>query len=195
MGRTLTELEFVTAARQFYDFSRQISDNWELVEGSSTNVVYLKKQWKQSLNLSIGQPATETVCDELPVVKDSSSAEPEDACLLYNCEYHVVYSISYQVPVLYFNIYKSDGSMLTLEEAWKGFQEFCGESREQLRQTLTQMEHPVLFRPFLALHPCRTSKVLENVSTNGNVIVAFVSSYGPFINLNLDIRYAALTQH
>lgn len=83
--------------------------------------------------------------------------------------------------------------MLTLEEAWNGFQEFAGESREQLRQTLTQMEHPILFKPFLALHPCQTAQVLDNVIRNGNLIVAFISSYGPFVNLSLDIRYGRLT--
>ncbi|XP_053699255.1 ubiquitin-like-conjugating enzyme ATG10 [Sabethes cyaneus] len=192
MGKTLTELEFATAARHFFDFSQRLLDDWELVEAPSNNVVYLKKLCKQQLNLSADFNATDTGCEELPL-EDVSTDVPADNVQLYNCEYHIVYSTSYQVPVLYFNIYKSDGTMLTLEEAWKGFLEFSGESREQLRQTLTQMEHPVLFKPFLALHPCQTAQVLDNVSGSGNLIVAFVSSYGPCVSLNLDIRYGRLT--
>lgn len=106
MGRTLTEFEFKTAARQFYNYSQQLLDSWELVETSSTNAVYLKKQWKQSLNLSIDFNTEEIECDEIHI-QDVSIVMPADDLPLYNCEYHIVYSISYQVPVLYFNIYKS----------------------------------------------------------------------------------------
>ncbi|XP_021695105.1 ubiquitin-like-conjugating enzyme ATG10 [Aedes aegypti] len=188
---TLTEEQFRDAAERFLERSHRIGDDWELVK--SENGTYLTKRLKQTLKKEKAETAGE---DEELIVDDPSLGRPtpsdED---VYQFEYHVVYSVSYQVPVLYFNAYKSDGTMLRLEEAWQGFRDLASESREQLRRTLTQMEHPILFRPFLALHPCRTAQVLGNVATGcGNLLVAFISSYGPFVNLNLDVRYAALAK-
>ncbi|EAT37838.1 AAEL010209-PA [Aedes aegypti] len=189
---TLTEEQFRDAAEQFLERSHQIGDEWELVK--SENGTYLTKLLKQTLKLE--QKAGTADEDEELAVDDPSlgKSTPNDE-EVYQFEYHVVYSVSYQVPVLYFNAYKSDGTMLQLEEAWQGFRDLASESREQLRRTLTQMEHPILFRPFLALHPCQTAQVLSNVATGcGNLLVAFISSYGPFVNLNLDVRYALISE-
>jgi len=55
-----------------------------------------------------------------------------------------------------------------------------------LYQILTQMDHPVLFRPFMALHPCRTAEVLKQFGqTSSNQVLTFISLYGPHIKLNL----------
>nr|XP_019559844.2 ubiquitin-like-conjugating enzyme ATG10 [Aedes albopictus] len=197
---TLTEQQFTDAAEQFSELSRRLDDGWELIKSECGATVYLRKRLKQTLNTAIGTGRSASDEDDSGLlVEDPSLADgavnsvskQED---VYQFEYHVVYSVSYQVPVLYFNAYKCDGTMLRLEEAWDGFRDLASESREQLGQTLTQMEHPILFRPFLALHPCRTAQVLGNVANAGcaNLLVAFVSSYGPFVNLALDVRYGTL---
>ncbi|XP_058813491.1 ubiquitin-like-conjugating enzyme ATG10 [Topomyia yanbarensis] len=185
---TLTEEEFVIEAQQFLNLSQQLHDGWELVK-SKSGTVYLKKQLMQPLVLLKNVNLEEDNQDEL-LVDDPSYSTQTSISELYRFDYHVIYSISYQVPVLYFNVYKSDGTVLSLEEAWSGF--LALESSEQLHQTLTQMEHPVLFRPFLALHPCQTAQVLGNTSKSKNRIVSFISSYGPVVNLNLSLDYAAL---
>lgn len=100
-------------------------------------------------------------------------------------EFHVIYNISYQVPVLCFNAIKpsklldvytqkeikifkiyfiTDGSLLTLEECWKLFNKNNPECKTlDMGTVLTQMEHPILFKPFLTLHPCRTAEILSNL--------------------------------
>lgn len=209
MGRTLTEEQFLAAARRFVRFSGEIQDGWELIE-TETGAVYLRKQTIASLLPEEASVETEIDSDEL-IVDDPSAVEPSpDDSKLYHIEYHVLYNVSFQVPALYFNAHKSgkygdeiikpnhiiihvsDGSSLRLEEVWGIFRNIAGEDREQLLQSLTQMEHPILFKPFFALHPCRTADILANVSEGGNDIVLFLSSYGPFVNLKLDLRYGCL---
>ncbi|EDS42639.1 conserved hypothetical protein [Culex quinquefasciatus] len=189
---TLTQATFATAAKQFLELSNKYQDSWELVQ-SPTWPPYLRKSVQQQLTR-----LTETTdvdddlaeFEEVELEEDPSAAQVDTVTTdLYRFEYHVVYSISYQVPVLYFNVFKSDGTLLRLEEAWSGFTELAGESREQLRQTLTQMEHPALFKPFLGLHPCKTANVLRALPDSQNVIVSFLSIYGPYVNLELDPRY------
>lgn len=63
-------------------------------------------------------------------------------------------------------------------------------SRSDLHQILTQMEHPVLFRPFMALHPCRTAEVLTQFGQKSeNLLLTFISLYGPYVKLNLSNAY------
>ncbi|XP_055587032.1 ubiquitin-like-conjugating enzyme ATG10 [Uranotaenia lowii] len=194
-GGTLTPEQFSTAATQFLSLSRRIGDCWELVESPvhGTND-YLRKSVKQKLLIGSRTIVAENTIDDEDELSQNDPSElkvAHDQSELVQFEYHVVYSVSYQVPMMYFNVYKSNGTQLRLEEAWTAFRELVStEEHEQLKQTLTQMEHPVLFRPFLALHPCRTAQVLGNVNQSHNKIVSFLSSYGPFVDLKLDIRYA-----
>lgn len=52
------------------------------------------------------------------------------------------------------------------------------------------MEHPVLFRPFMALHPCRTAEVLAQFGQESdNSVLTFISLYGPYVKLNLTNAY------
>lgn len=101
---TLTEEQFRDAAEQFLERSHLIGDGWELVK--SENGTYLTKRLKQTLKLE--EKAETADEDEELIVDDPSLGKPtpndED---VYQFEYHVVYSVSYQVLVLYFNAYKS----------------------------------------------------------------------------------------
>nr|CAI5829328.1 unnamed protein product [Callosobruchus analis] len=86
-------------------------------------------------------------------------SEQEDTTdVVFTFEYHVAFNISYGVPVLCFNVWKQDGTILTIEEFWKTNKRFEDSS---MYDTLTQMDHPVLRRPFLTLHPCKTHEVME----------------------------------
>lgn len=105
-----------------------------------------------------------------------------------------------------------DGRLLSLEEAWELFpllllsssseeeEEEDNESkrREFLLGTLTQMDHPFLFRPFLCLHPCRTADLLAQIgdgsgsgtgSGSRNRILTFISLMGPYVRLVLQPSY------
>ncbi|XP_023556763.1 ubiquitin-like-conjugating enzyme ATG10 isoform X2 [Octodon degus] len=86
-------------------------------------------------------------------------------------EYHVLYSCSHQVPVLYFRASFADGRPLALQDIWDGVHE-CYQAR--LRQgpwdTITQQEHPVLGQPFFVLHPCKTTEFMTPVLKNSQKI-------------------------
>lgn len=138
-------------------------------------------------------------------------------------EYHVLYHLSYAVPYLCFNAYKSskfsvrivsnllifgfmnlrneilfvffeDGSLLSLDEAWKIFNDLNPTESEAIQQNmlkiLTQMEHPILFRPFLTLHPCRIAEVLQSLPHSQNKVLSFLSIYGSTVYLTFDLKYA-----
>ncbi|XP_034689362.1 ubiquitin-like-conjugating enzyme ATG10 isoform X2 [Vitis riparia] len=77
-------------------------------------------------------------------------------------DFHIVYSASYRVPVLYFRTYSSDGQPLLLEDIEK---ELPGNSTNVLMESkwtfITQEEHPYLNRPWYKLHPCGTSEWMK----------------------------------
>ncbi|KAH8372947.1 hypothetical protein KR009_008777 [Drosophila setifemur] len=153
-------IDFLSQAKQFRDLSEQLGDEWELLEKDSS-------EGNSFLKLS---------------QKIKSQGE------LINVEYHVVYSISYQVPMLFLQAHRSDGSLLDLDATWKLFMPET--NADELFQKLTQMDHPVLFRPFMALHPCRTAEVLKQFGqTSSNEVLTFISLYGPHVKLHLQNAY------
>ncbi|KAH8291073.1 hypothetical protein KR054_008233 [Drosophila jambulina] len=153
--------DFLSQAKEFLDISQQLGDSWMLIEKDSN---------EPNTFLTFSQKIK------------SKSGE------LINVEYHVVYSVSYQVPMLFFQAHRSDGSLLDLDATW---QCFMPDSRaSDLYQILTQMDHPVLFRPFMALHPCRTAEVLKQFGQpSKNQVLTFISLYGPEVQLQLQNAY------
>ncbi|OPJ82129.1 ubiquitin-like-conjugating enzyme ATG10 isoform C [Patagioenas fasciata monilis] len=115
-------------------------------------------------------------------------------------EYHVLYSSSYQVPVLYFRACFLDGRPLTLDEIWRSVHA-CYQAHllEGPWDTITQQEHPLLGQPFFVLHPCRTNEFMSSVLTgtrtqnrHTNYIILWLSTVGPVVGLNLPLSYAKL---
>lgn len=108
-------------------------------------------------------------------------------CLKYDI--HVVFSESYSVPVLYFNISRLDGSLLSLDEIWNRFKH---RESSTMYETLTQQEHPILQRPFFVLHPCHTDKVLRGVADQPakKRFLFWLSIYGQSIGLPVSVNYA-----
>lgn len=103
-----------------------------------------------------------------------------------------------------FPYYLIDGSLVSLEEAWELFpllmndeqlskdgltSELNNTRRELLLSTLTQMDHPILFRPFLCLHPCQTAELLAQIPGSKNRILTFISLMGPYVRLTLNPSY------
>ncbi|XP_042644000.1 ubiquitin-like-conjugating enzyme ATG10 isoform X3 [Tyto alba] len=131
---------------------------------------------------------------------DSQVAGVGAAEVVIRCEYHVLYSSSYQVPVLYFRACFLDGRPLTLEEIWKNVHA-CYQARllEGPWDTITQQEHPLLGQPYFVLHPCRTIEFMSPILTSlrkqnrhTNYIVLWLSTVGPVVGLNLPMSYAKL---
>ncbi|XP_063312833.1 ubiquitin-like-conjugating enzyme ATG10 isoform X2 [Pelobates fuscus] len=126
--------------------------------------------------------------------EDDSSVQVSQDIEVIHYEYHVLYSISYQAPVLYFRASFLDGRPLTLDEIWQRVHECY---KPQLLngpwETITQQEHPILGQPFFVLHPCRTNEFMSlihgNTSRNGNYITSWLSIVGPVVGLMLPLSY------
>lgn len=133
---------------------------------------------------------------ELPL-DDFEVTETVAATEVIKYEYHVLYSSSYQVPVLYFRASFLDGRPVALTDIWEGVHD-CYKTRLQQGpwDTITQQEHPILGQPFFVLHPCKTSEfmtpVLKNsrkINRNVNYITSWLSVVGPVVGLNLPLSY------
>ncbi|KAH8296909.1 hypothetical protein KR044_000624 [Drosophila immigrans] len=163
---TLTWQQFLSQAEELVEISNQLDHSWILCKKNDQEPnSYLK--YTQKIKCKVSE---ELIC----------------------VEYHIVYSISYQVPMLYFQAHRSDGSLLDLEATWKTFMPET--SRDELYQMLTQMEHPVLFRPFMAFHPCRTTAILAQFGKpSANLLITFISLYGPYVQLSLANAYGLQT--
>jgi len=109
-----------------------------------------------------------------------------------NClksDFHIVFSESYSVPVLYFNISHLDGSLLSLDDIWKLF---LHKNNSNMYETITQQEHPILQRPFFVLHPCHTENLLRQVNDQSlkKRFLFWLSIYGQSVGLPLSVNYA-----
>ncbi|XP_066261528.1 ubiquitin-like-conjugating enzyme ATG10 [Euwallacea similis] len=102
-------------------------------------------------------------------------------------EYHIAFHISYSVPVLGVNVWKADGSLLTMEEVWN--LSYCSNSLN-MYETFTQMDHPVLCQPILMLHPCKTEEIIrEFMQKTKNPVVSWLSIVSHFVHLELLEEY------
>ncbi|XP_031344988.1 ubiquitin-like-conjugating enzyme ATG10 [Photinus pyralis] len=166
---------FLKAINDMKMLSDSINDDWLLNEHSAG--VYLSKKLVKSVSARLF--ALEE-CDN----------DGGDNDVLITYEYHVVYNASYGCPVLCFNAWKTDGSLLTIEECWK---QFNFANADYKYNTLTQMEHPLLMRPFITLHPCKTSELIGTLMKSNNLVVSWLSAVGPVVGLDVSSCYASLT--
>ncbi|RUS76230.1 hypothetical protein EGW08_016003 [Elysia chlorotica] len=123
-----------------------------------------------------------------------TESQPQQTLLTY--EYHVLYSDSYSVPVLYLNIFTTDGKLLPLNEVWNLCPtNYQAHIKENKWTTLTQQEHPLLGRPYLQLHPCHTADLMAQVTSGSkpdqcqNYLSTWLSTVGPLIALKIVPAY------
>ncbi|XP_055379623.1 ubiquitin-like-conjugating enzyme ATG10 [Condylostylus longicornis] len=193
MQKTFTWKEFLESARSFIDISEKLGDTWKLIEKSfEEGSSYLT--YEQKIKCKFDVPVDQSFENFVENIENEDEASLAHNDELIRIEYHVVYSISYQIPILYFRAYKSDGSMVCLEESWKLFTDATKSiySKSDMLSILTQMEHPILYKPFLALHPCKTAEILGNSPQSKNFILTFLSVMGPFVQLKLTNDYGVL---
>lgn len=158
---------FLKCITEIQELSDQINDIWNIVktDGEEFNTYLTKKQFL--------------------------TRNPLEDNLIITIEYHVVFSVSYAVPLLCMNAWRNNGTILLMEELWNYLNFTEG---EHVYNTLTQMDHPILMRPYLTLHPCKTAELLENMFSNSrNPVVSYLSAVGPVVNLTIDNEYSKLT--
>ena len=182
--RTLTYEEFERYAKEIYDVSERLRDGWELrsmqpTEDSKKTVFLVKKCTKlienetagvnledsRELELQCGGAGIGDCSDPADAVQTQS--DPASFSITHprtvHLEYHVVYGISYEVPILYFTASYDNGRQLPLEDTWCHLVSHAHSSGETDRWGLvTQQEHPLLGRPFYHVHPCHTAEVMGN---------------------------------
>lgn len=82
------------------------------------------------------------------------------------------------------------GGLMSLEDCWELFKvTIKSYTRQEMLSILTQTEHPLLFKPFHCLHPCKTAEILGQTSNSKNKLVTFLSVFGPYVHLELSARY------
>jgi hypothetical protein len=87
---------------------------------------------------------------------DETTLETTEGEDLLAVEHHIVFSTTFNVPVLYFSACKQDGQPLPYKEILDLIT--CEVGSEDQWTFLTQEEHPVLGTPFYMLHPCQTAE-------------------------------------
>ncbi|KAM0946459.1 hypothetical protein DsansV1_C09g0095181 [Dioscorea sansibarensis] len=169
----------------------------------------LVERWKQ-VNPSLPQwrwiPCKSTLCKEegylsledmchlgrneecLIVESFSEREETDDVATLVRStsnethiyDFHIVYSFSYQVPVLYFHGHQSDGQPLNLDEVEKDLPPSSSKVLRESKWTfMTLGEHPYLRRPWFTLHPCATSDWMKLLFGDTSVKDLDISRYLP----------------
>ncbi|XP_066582643.1 ubiquitin-like-conjugating enzyme ATG10 isoform X2 [Prorops nasuta] len=195
---TITWETFLENAESFLRVSDKLLDGWTFHgEKDVPGQAYLARQAKIFIPIDDGMvnsaEATDDWCEELGSVLQEDpfvgASSPESPLIT---EHHILWSLSYSVPVLYFNAWKSDFSgmnVVSVEEVQKYLHHL------DLKYTeLSQAIHPIVGTPFLFLHPCMSHELLRNTAKSKNQLVSWLSSVAPAaFHLNLNTEYYKLT--
>ncbi len=139
-------------------------------------------------------PASLGSRDEHILDKSSGGGEGTWVCL----EYHVVHSVSYQVPILYFNASYTNGRPLPLNDIWRLLSLRFVSTDANKWGLLTQQEHPYLGQPFYHIHPCHSAEVMDKAlqcslalegQGRGNYLITWLSTFALLVGLELPIEY------
>ncbi|XVE78221.1 hypothetical protein DITRI_Ditri13aG0127300 [Diplodiscus trichospermus] len=104
----------------------------------------------------------ETSCSRNEDVIDDATLVQSDQHELHYYDFHVVYSYTFKVPVLYFRAFCSDGRPLPLDQIEKDLPSCSSKELSKSKWAfITQEEHPYLRRPWFKLHPCGTGEWMK----------------------------------
>ncbi|KHN84319.1 Ubiquitin-like-conjugating enzyme ATG10 [Toxocara canis] len=115
--------------------------------------------------------------------KSSSMLEYKNEIVVRH--FHITYSRSYGVPVLWFNFYTREGNALHLEDITEILRAEHNEAVEfEALKSISQGEHPVLGIMFYHIHPCKTHLVMRHVRYD-NYVLSWLSIFGSALHLSL----------
>ncbi|KAH0540346.1 ubiquitin-like-conjugating enzyme ATG10 [Cotesia glomerata] len=204
---TITWEEFVENAKSFARVSDEILDSWELRGDKDVPAqAYLARRVKtfvtrDYLDYQDNVESTKKLIkkdglnddDDLNAVDDPFEAK-NNLEVPFITEHHILWSMSYSVPVLFFNAWISDFpgvNPINVELAHK----LVHHNDTSLGYTeLSQAIHPILGTPFLQLHPCMSKELIQNTSKSKNKLVSWLSAVSPAaLNLQIGNEYFKLT--
>lgn len=180
---TLELEKFEKCAEEFLSLSSSVGDQWTMKNiDSREGGFYLEKRY-----------TVHNAKNKSPENDYDSGVTLENVFSVI--VYHIIYSSSYSVPVLYFNAYHENGKLLTLDEIWNKVPT-CYQSRIETKkwETITQQEHPILGIPYFMIHPCYTADFMKDCSSS-NYLLSWLSIVGPLAGINLSLEYAKCMQH
>lgn len=79
--------------------------------------------------------------------------------------------------------------MISLEDVSRIFVDEFKSSTDEMQNIITQAEHPILFRPFFMLHPCKVHQVLSAFPQSKNFVLTYLTLFGPSVQLKMDPYY------
>lgn len=166
MSSNISRSVFNKEIREIYSKSIKLGDDWSLVvHNQNEDIIYLEKKSQQLYQNDI-----------ITIV------------------FHVIYSESYSVPILYTNISRSNGSIFKYGEMYNFFNLVATDKNQESGLILTQQEHPILFIPFYFMHPCKTSEWMNRTALRSkeslNYTLKWLSFVFSVLQIPLDIKYA-----
>lgn len=197
MTGTITKEVFNDEVDALVKKSNVVGDGWE-VQFTLENKYACKKTIQPAERDGVFKGDREAIDVELQDMPDADKASVKSEIKkVLSFEYHIVYSESYSVPVLYFNAYTASGGLLPLDEIWELVPRYYSSRLIQDKWTfITQVEHPYLCRPFFQLHPCNTEKLMSalpnsdcKASVSDSYLIRWLSTVGPVIRLKVPLEY------
>lgn len=58
-----------------------------------------------------------------------------------------------------------------------------------MQNIITQAEHPILFKPFFLVHPCKVNQLLSQFTESKNFVLTFLTLFGPSVRLKMSPEY------
>ncbi|XP_011148811.1 ubiquitin-like-conjugating enzyme ATG10 isoform X1 [Harpegnathos saltator] len=181
---TFTWEEFVANAKEFLALSDELRDRWEFCGNQNIpGQAYLVK--KSMCFVRCDEDVSRKKDDNFLSSPHFGSEVP------IVTEHHILWSMSYSVPVLYFNGWKSgypDMKPVNVDEAR------MAHSLQLNYMELSQAIHPIIGTPFLQLHPCQSQELIRNMPNSKNKLVSWLSCVASAaLNLNVNSEYYKLT--
>ena len=172
----------------------------------SHDVLYLKSEpiWHDQMP-SLSPVQTSAVPEMLSLdvasLETSAPAEMDDGCAQWRTsvasfafEYHIVWSLAFSVPVLYFTVCDAVGCPVTDVAALADILPDIegADYRADGYPIVTLDEHPALNLPFFQLHPCNTASLMAMVTATGtgkkfSYLRSWLSLVGPKAGLRLSL--------
>ncbi|KAI8091846.1 autophagocytosis associated protein [Thamnidium elegans] len=173
-----SRVEFESCLKKFHNETKSCSEESLQWTWETLKYAYLRRS-----SLLVVAARAFSAEEDTAVTEESDPASMETTNMeIIQLEYHIVYSTSYQVPVLYFRASYQDATPLSLQEI---FQKITPSIYHD-QVMITQTEHPLTGTPFWFIHPCDTQKLMGIVQFEYlDYIKTWLSFAGPIVRCQI----------